>query len=414
MSVKPRNISARINQKEASQIDTPQIVFLNQYAGPLFRELAEDLVKELGSGALFTGHVDEIRQSLPTDLRLVPSPDQRTTSGLARILSWLAYMVFVWPRLWARRKAPLLFVVSNPPTLPWLGYLARRLWGQRYVVLVYDVYPEMLISFDGLAAQGLVARLWHRLNKLAFEQSEAVFTIGDYMARTLDAMYDPAKTAAGQTIVIPNWADPDLIRPLEKEKNWFAREHGQIGRLTVLYAGTLGLKHNVQAMIDAAQQLKHLGDLHFMFIGRGAGYNHLAQLIEDQQLRNTTLLPFLPESDIPYSLAGGEVAVVALDRGGEGVYFPGKTFYAMAAGSALLALCSDENEVADIIRTYECGLVVPPDDVEAFVRAVDRFRQDKEFLATCRRNARLAMEQHFSRCVCTPMYLEHLREIGCA
>jgi glycosyltransferase involved in cell wall biosynthesis len=388
----------------------PQIVFLNQCAGPLFRELAEDLVKELGPGELFSGHMDEITGLLPPYLSPVPSPGQRTSSSLARIVSWLAYIVCALPRLWPRRKAPLLFIVSNPPVSPWLGYLVRRLWGQRYAILIYDVYPEMLVRFASLAEHGLAARVWRWLNKLAFEHAEVVFTIGDYMAQTFDSMYDPAKTTAGQTVIIPNWADPEAIRPLEKQANWFAREHDQINRLTILYAGTIGLKHNVQAMIEAAQRLRHLEDIHFMFIGRGAGYNCIANLVETEQLGNTTVLPFMAESDIPYSLASGDVAVVALDRGGEGVYVPGKTFYAMAAGSALLALSSDENEVADIIQTYHCGLVVPPDDVESFVAAVHRFREDRDFLATCRRNARMALEQHFNRHLCTRMYLETLQK----
>lgn len=388
----------------------PSIIFINQYAGPLFLGLAEDLVEEFGSGELFTGHTDEILRELNPDLTVVSSPKQITSSSIARIISWFRYFLFVSGKL-LRKKAPLLFIVSNPPIILWLGYLVQKLRGQRYVVLIYDIFPEMMISFSGLPSKGTIASLWRSLNKLALERADAVFTIGDYMRKTLELVYNPLKTKAGKTFVIPNWAEPDIIRPIPKTDNWFARDYGQIGRLTILYSGTMGLKHNVDAMIQTAVRLKTLKDVHFMFIGRGEGYKKVAKIIKGEGLENTTLLPFLPISELPYSLAVGDIAVIALEQGGEGVYVPSKTYYAMAAGSALIALCSQENELSDIIRSYQCGIIVPPDDVDGFVAAIYRFMEDKTFLKTCRRNARSAVIKFFSREVCTTQYRQIIKDL---
>lgn len=388
------------------------MIYLNQYAGPLFRELVDELIKEFGPGELFTGHVEEIGRTISADIKVVKSPNQVTSSNAARIISWLRYCVFVFFKLLNRRNGEVLFIVSNPPILPWLGYLFHKLWKWKYVVLVYDIYPEMLVGFSGFSSQGLVARLWRFLNRLAFENADAVFTIGKYMARTLDRMYDPAKTRAGETVIISNWADPDIIHPIPKPVNPFAQKYAQMDCLTVLYSGTIGLKHDVSAMLQAAVRLNgRIHDVRFMFIGRGDGYNAIAKIMKKEGLENTTLIPFLPENELVYSLSSGDIAVVALERGGEGVYVPSKTYYALAAGSALLALCDQENELADIINSYRCGVTVRPDDVDGFIAAIYRFRDDKEFLKTCRQNARIAAETHFSRRICTQIYKDILRRI---
>lgn len=388
------------------------MIYLNQYAGPLFRELVDELTKEFGPGKLFTGHVEEIGRTILPDIKVVKSPNQDTSNNAARIISWLRYCVFVFFKLVNRKEGKNLFIVSNPPILPWLGYLFHKLWKWKYVVLVYDIYPEMLVSFSGFSSQGLVARVWRFLNRLAFENADAVFTIGKYMARRLDRMYDPAKTRAGETVIIPNWADPDIIHPIPKPENPFAQKNAQMDCLTVLYSGTIGLKHDVSAMLQAAVRLNgRIYDVRFMFIGRGDGYNAIAKAMKKEELENTTLIPFLPENELVYSLSSGDIAVIALERGGEGVYVPSKTYYALAAGSALLALCDQENELADIINSYHCGVTVQPDDVDGFIAAIYRFRDDKEFLKTRRQNARIAAETHFSKKICTQKYKEILRRI---
>ncbi len=123
------------------------------------------------------------------------------------------------------------------------------------------------------------------------------------------------------------------------------------------------------------------------------------------------MISFLPENELVYSLSSGDIAVVALEKSGQGVYVPSKTYYAMAAGSALLALCHQENELADLINSYHCGLIVQPDDVDGFIAALYRFKNDQEFLKSCRQNARIAARTFFSREVCTREYTNVLRRI---
>ena len=135
------------------------------------------------------------------------------------------------------------------------------------MVLIYDLYPELLVEFAGLSKHNIIARFWWSLNKLAYERADIVFTIGEHMARRLETTYDPPQTKAGRTVVIPNWADPDIIRPLDKEGNWFAQKYDQVNKITVLYSGTIGLKHNISPMVDAAVRLRYLEDVNFVFIG---------------------------------------------------------------------------------------------------------------------------------------------------
>ena len=114
-------------------------------------------------------------------------------------------------------------------------------------------------------------------------------------------------------------------------------------------------------------------------------------------LPNVTLLPWQEEDVLPHSLATGDVALVSLEKGMEGLAIPSKSVYAMAAGSALLCIASGANELRLWCDRFGCGEVVEPGDVDGLVAALERLLDDPALLATRRAAARAAAEAAFSR-----------------
>ncbi|MDA2910957.1 glycosyltransferase family 4 protein [Nitrospiraceae bacterium AH_259_D15_M11_P09] len=305
--------------------------------------------------------------------------------------------MFALRQAWRHSGVQLLFIVSNPPFLPLVGYLLRVFCGTPYVILVYDIYPDILIRSGRLTNGCLIARIWRRFNKVMLERAEAVFTIGDVIAKKLTAGFDPRHTPVGRIIVVSNWVDATRIKPIPKEQNAFVERLGLVGKLTILYSGNFGMTHDVETIIAGARLLRSFSDVHFLLIGGGGKWSWAKTIVETEALENVTVLPFVPESQLPLSLAAGDVAVVTLGKGADGLSFPSKTFYSLAAGSALLAIASGSNELARLVHQHECGLIVDSGDAQGMVEAVLRFREDPGFLETCRRRARWAAETYYGR-----------------
>jgi colanic acid biosynthesis glycosyl transferase WcaI len=217
------------------------------------------------------------------------------------------------------------------------------------------------------------------------------------MAATLAGQFDPTRTTAGCLEIIHPWADTAWLRPLPKEENWFARSQAQVGKLTVMYSGNMGLGHDIETMLNAARRLRSAPDIHFMFIGAGPKRQMVADYLRQEAPANVTLLPWQPEAVVPFSLATADVALVSLESGAEGLGFPSKALAAMAAGSALLGLSNTPSDLQVLIEQFHCGLNIKPGDVEYLVQAILTFRGDKSFLTQCRRAARLLAETTFAR-----------------
>ena len=127
-----------------------KIIFLNQAAGPLFRELAEDVAKIWPQSVLFTGNPDTVHRSRESCLHIEPAPGYDRSSYFSRFRSWVKYFFKVLWFVWKQPKNATLFIVSNPPFLGLVGLFFKRVRMQRYVMLVYDIYPDMLIGLGRL------------------------------------------------------------------------------------------------------------------------------------------------------------------------------------------------------------------------------------------------------------------------
>lgn len=333
----------------------PKIYFFNQMAGRLFREMAQEMAKVWSPSILFTGHPDTLRIGSTEHLVVKPGPVYDKRSLVKRILSWIKYFLFsLYQSLIAPRES-LLFFSTNPPFLGIIGYINKKLFGKRYVVLVYDIYPEIPIALGWLKKNGITAKIWLWINKLSYENAEAVFTIGEYMAKNLERQFDPAKTTLDKIFVVPPWVDTDFIKPIDKSKNWFAQKHGQVDKFTILYSGNLGATYGIECIIDLAIILEKEKDIHFLVIGDGFKRKWLEEVVAKEAFRNITLLPPQPEGTLPYSLSTGDLAIIALSIGSEEYMVPSSMPYYLAAGCHFLYMGHPESEIGAFCLNEKSG-----------------------------------------------------------
>lgn len=380
-----------------------RVLFINQVCGPLFRELAEDVARELGSCEILTG----TPLAGNPQLRVLRAPAYDRASAVRRIWTWLAFGVVAFFRSLPGPRSKLLFLVSNPPFLGLIGWLVSLLTGRRYVVLIYDLYPGMLENLGRLRRGGLLARLWHGMNRLVWGRAACVITIGEEMAANIRPhLRGPKPTPL---VVIPNWADSTFLRPRPKAENPFAQRLGEVDKLTILYSGNLGHSHDLTPLLDVAREVREeWKEVSFLIIGGGVRYAEIEERIRREALTNVRLLPLQPEQDLPYTLTTGDVAVVTYEAGAEGYMVPSKSYYYLAAGCALLVLASGENSISRLANEHGCGISIMASDGPALKAAIARYRSDRSFLQLCRTRARTVQETLFSRRNAA-RYVEHLR-----
>lgn len=250
------------------------------------------------------------------------------------------------------RRGDLLLYTSEPPYLPLVGWLLYKLTRTPYLVLVYDIYPDVLAELGVLPNTHWLMRLWRRLNRCVYGDAQEVIVLSKPMAERLQAQ---CPSVAERLHVIPSWADPAFIRPLAKRQNWFARRYGTEQGFTVLYSGNQGRCHDLVTLLGAALLLQDDPSYQFLFIGKGAQHQRMLKLVHDWGLSNCKFLPYQDHDVLPYSLTCADLAVVSLGIDAEGLVAPSKLYGHLAAGTPIAAITPDGSDLQRLVQTSGCG-----------------------------------------------------------
>ncbi len=385
-----------------------RIIFLNQMAGPLFRELAEDLSNVWAPSLLYTGHQETLRCNGTECLRIIKAPEYVRTSVISRLFSWIKFFFAAFFISCRQSSKSLLFIVSNPPFLGIIGLLLKVIRKQRYVVLIYDIYPDILVEVGSLK-KSILSRCWDIMNRVVYRNASLLITIGQDMSKRLERKISASEEGRKKLIHIPCWVDVASIKPIPKHENWFAKKHGLIEKTIVLYSGNMGNTHDIESLLEAAKILKEEQGIKFLIIGEGAKWALVRDSIYEFHLKNVILLHLQSEEVFPFSLAAGDIGVATYQKGAEGCMIPSKFYYYMAAGLAPLVLSSKESDLTMLVEKKRCGIWVKSGNVKSLVLSIKELHNNPEALHEYKKIARKTAEESYSRRN-TIQFIEALKE----
>jgi len=374
-----------------------RLIMLNQMAGPLFCELAEGLSNEFPDGVvLHTGHPDakNINNNASGNIQLITAPEYNRKSRLTRVLSWMWYLISTTKLILFTKKSDGFLLSSNPPILGTWFWLLNFFKKTPYIVLVYDIHPDVLVEMGVVQQNNIVVKIWNWLNKKVYRDAKSIVTLGKHMAKRLSTSND---LSLSKISIIHPWVDIDFIKPLAYKNNPLAKKFNPEGKHVVLYSGNMGISHDIDSMLGAAKLLRGRDDIVFLFIGGGDKYQTVVDYQKSHQLDNIAIYPYQEESDLPYTMTLASISLVALDGGAQELMIPSKVFYYMAAGSAVIGICSGENELKDIIGICDCGICIDPGNSDKLSSTIEKVLGDNTLLDKYQHNARLGAEKKYSK-----------------
>jgi colanic acid biosynthesis glycosyl transferase WcaI len=258
-----------------------------------------------------------------------------------------------------RRTRPDVALVGNTP-IPTLAVFTVAMLAMRlpWVLWHQDIQAVALRSFAGgklspkfrVVASGIeIAERW------CTRKAAAVVVIADSFV----GVHEEWGTA-DKVSVIPNWAPLDEIFPVERKNNW-AVDHGLDDTKTLLYSGTLGLKHNPALLVGLAREVIDGGqDVRLVVVNQGPAEDLLRAEAERLDVP-LTLLPFQPYEQLSEVLGSGDVLVVLLEQDAGAFSVPSKTLSYLCAGRPVVGLMPSENLASSLVSEVG-GCVLPPDE----------------------------------------------------
>lgn len=355
-----------------------EIVIINQDSGYLMIDLANAYNETGYKVTLVVGRLVQRDIALSENIRLKKIIRYNRSSKIKRLFTWGLGTIQILFLVWFKFRQKQLFIVSNPP----FATLLPMFFKNRFSLLIYDVYPDALTEIGIFTVSSFVVKYWQKANRKIFSKAERIVTLTSGMKNVL------GKYAGAKPIeVIPIWTDNQFLKPLDQKKNPFIQTHHLNDKFIVLYSGNIGMSGDVDIILDLAENLKSLENIVFVIIGDGAKREQIVRKAYEMKLHNVKILPWQPVTELPYSLASANLAVVTLGRSASKLAMPSKLFNFLSVGAPLLCITSHDSEVAALVQNYNCGKSFEPEEIQEMTEYIVTLANKKEICTMYQQNA---------------------------
>jgi glycosyltransferase involved in cell wall biosynthesis len=283
---------------------------------------------------------------------------------------------------------------------------ARRL-GVPFVFEVRDLWPDIPIAI-GVVHNPLLKVYLRRMEHRIYRAADHIIALAPGIKEGIVKTGYPAE----RITIVPNCSDLDLFHPerVPRTDGLF----GSADEFRLVFTGAHGLANGLDAVLDAAAELKRRGErgVRFVFIGSGGQREGLMERSRREGLDDrVSWIQSMPKEELARALNQMDVGLMVL-KNLPAFYYgtsPNKFFDYIAAG--LPVLNNYPGWLADMIEEHQCGRVVPPDDPGAFADAVLWLRDHPDSVRAMGERARKLAESEFDRDQLAERFVKTLEEV---
>lgn len=380
--------------------------------GQLIEQLANNLGKEEIEVNIFTGQPGYAfnQEYAPSreelyNLNIRRSKTSRIVSQRIRGKAINGFVFFLRAILHIMRNSSgsnLLLITTAPPFLSIVGYIGYLLRKLPYICLIYDLYPDVVVALHILPEKNFMVKLWRKINYLVWKNAKEIIVISETMKERIMSRYPDLATKIN---VISNWSNPDIIKPIKKEDNWFAKKYQLTNQFTVLYSGNFGRCHDLDSILNAAKLLKDK-PIKFLFIGDGAKLLHCQEKVKEYGLDKVLFLPFQDKEVLPYSLTSCDLGLVTIAHNLEGIIAPSKLYGIMAAEKPVAIICESHSYLKKLMTDSGAGKTFRHHDSQGLADFIEKLATNPELFDKMGKMGRAYLKSHFTPEIIAKQYLE--------
>lgn len=285
----------------------------------------------------------------------------------------------------------VLFATTTPLTAGIPGILARWLRGKPFVFEVRDLWPELPRAM-GVIRNPLVLAAMGALEWTSYRSAHRLVGLSPGIVDGI------AHRGVSRDLVasVPNGCDLGIFAG--QVEPWRPAQVRPTDLLAV-FAGTHGMANGLDAVLNAAAELKRRGrdDIKLLLIGQGKLKRALVERAQREGLDNVVFHEPVNKTRLAGLMAATDLGLQVLANVPAFYYgtSPNKFFDYIAAG--LPVLNNYPGWLAEMITEQRCGFAVSPDNPAAFADALEQAATDRSALKAMGQRGRALAEAQFDR-----------------
>lgn len=341
------------------------------------------------------------RKASPEDATIVQHSDHcrtiRLTAGPEkfiprdRLFDYMPEFVEAFQKYQDKHHYPLIH--TNYWMSAWVGLEVQK---THNVQLVHTYHSLGYVKYKSVTPPA-IAQTRLQVEKEILERAQRVVATSPQEAADLRSLVSPL----GEIDIIPCGTDLSRFRTLPRPEARAALGFKPTDEV-VLYVGRFDQRKGIETLVRACAELKNKAEstsnLRLVIVGGsdaeksdGKERQRIGQLVDELGLaENTTFAGRVGHDHLPLYYTAADVCVIPSHYEPFGLV----AIEAMACGTPVVA--SDVGGLKFTVVPEETGLLAPPQDVDAFARAIGRILEDEVWARKLRKLASERVQQHFS------------------
>ncbi len=317
-------------------------------------------------------------------------PYSNALSFLKRILIFLSF-AFKSIKVALTEQYDVVFATTTPLTAGIPGIFAKWFRRKPFVFEVRDLWPELPKAM-GVIKNPIVLWMMSVLEWVSYHSADRLIGLSPGIVEgIIKRGIDPDKVAS-----IPNGCDLDIFA--SEHQPWRPEGVNETD-LMAIFTGTHGLANGLDAVLDAATELKkrQRKDIKLVLVGDGMQKQALVERAVELQLDNVIFHEPVNKTKLAGLMASADVGLQILANVPAFYYgtSPNKFFDYIAAG--LPVLNNYPGWLAELITKSQCGFAVPPEHPSALADALEQAADDRAQLQQMGVNAQQVAKMQFNR-----------------
>lgn len=300
-----------------------------------------------------------------------------------------SFIRFAWAaRKWcSSHETGLLYLISTPLSVPWIGYSLKR----DYILEIGDLWPDVPVQM-GFIRNALLKKWLYSWEKKLYQKAKGIVALSPAIEKAIRA-----KGIRKNIATFTNLANIDFFKAGKAGGERLHQvEFDHQNPFLLLYAGALGRANGLDRILHLAARVKTL-PLRFQIMGEGPKKQELEQLAKKLELGNVVFIKHGNKEQTRLIMEKAHAVLVAyadfplLSTGS-----PNKFFDGLATGKPLFLTV--EGWMMEKVLEYQCGYSFRPEHTQSFVDAISNYLYNSEaFRQACLQASNLAREYEMEK-----------------
>lgn len=313
-------------------------------------------------------------------------------SKIGRIFNYITFITSVFVNLIIKSDYDRILFVSNPPLVPYIGYLINKLKKKEYFYLVHDVYPDVAEKLGVISKDSFASKIMNKINNKIYSGAKKVIVLGKDMLEVIERK----GVNKNKIEIITNWADSN--NNYETNVNLeFKEKYNLTDKFNILYTGNISKVHAIDTIIDVARKLKDNKEIFFTIVGDGNSKKYIEDVKKEEKLDNIQLGNYIYGEEYNNLLNCADLFIVTLQDGIEGLGVPSKTYTYMSVAKPIIAIMNKESEIGDMVNRYNIGKQFNKNESEKIVKYIEESILDKDNYKVQQGNIRKVFNEKYER-----------------